>query len=76
MGAFENNQLNRVEFKGSTPPKLETNIFKGNPDLTANTIKVPVGSLKQYKNVNHPSYSPSQLWFGTNNESVLDAFYE
>lgn len=44
--------------------------------MGANTIKVPSGTLEQYKNVKNGTYSPSQLWFGQDDESLLDAFYE
>ncbi|MCI8444904.1 MAG: leucine-rich repeat domain-containing protein, partial [Bacilli bacterium] len=64
--------LTRIEFQGNAPA-VGVGVLRY---MGANTIKVPSGTLEQYKNVKNGTYSPSQLWFGTDNESVLDAFYE
>jgi hypothetical protein len=64
--AFGSNPLNHIEFQGEVPVVGgAVFVYKG-----ANTIKVPAGTLEQYKNVS------SQSWFGSDNESLLDAFYE
>ena len=78
--AFSNNKLTHVTFQGNVPSTLRNNIFLNNSTLIVNTIQVPIGTLEQYKsaqgNVNNKLQSPSQTWFGSDNESLLNAFYE
>lgn len=63
-------KLKHVEFKGNVPQTLGYNIFGGNNrDLK---IKVPAGTLEQYKNMKDGHYK----WFGTSTTLSLDAFYE
>jgi len=64
--------LTHVEFLG-TVPSVGVGVF---PYNGANTIKVPSGTLEQYKSVSHSSYSPSKIWFGQDDDNLLDAFYE
>ena len=73
--AFADNQLTQIEFQGANPI-VDHAIFANNSQLTANTIKVPNGTLERYKNVTSGPYTPSQVWFGSRDESLLDAFYE
>ena len=78
--AFQNNALTNVEFKGTVPGILGIDIFAPSNQLTMHTVKIPVGTLEQYKTAQgsdgNKRYLPSRTWFGTDNESVLDAFYE
>ncbi len=69
--AFNVATLNHVEFLGDVP-QVGRGIFVYNGTIT---IKVPIGTLEQYKTVKS-TYSPSQSWFGSDNENLLDAFYE
>lgn len=65
---------------GPVPTTVKMNIFDENSDLTSHTIQVPNGTLEQYKttqmiNDGRP-ISPSQVWFGSDDTSLLEAFYE
>ncbi len=78
--AFRGNQLTHVVFQGTVPGSLGNDIFKNNPGLVHNTIQVSSGNLTRYKKAqgrnNSILYSPSQTWFGSDDTSLLDAFYE
>ena len=80
QSAFQGNRLNYIEFKGTVPADLGVYIFQYNQDLVTRTIKVPTGTKEQYRNaqkkVGDTTYSSSQIWFGSNDPNLLDAFYE
>lgn len=77
---FENTPLTYVEFQGNVPDELGIKVFGNNNRLTDNTIKVPSGMMQQYKSVEKQFdtiiYDASQIWFGSDDESLLNAFYE
>ncbi|MCI8445054.1 MAG: leucine-rich repeat protein [Bacilli bacterium] len=79
--AFKSNRLEHVEFKGDIPATLGVSIFCQN-NLTTSTIQVPKGTLTTYQKAmgwNHfqMNYlSPSKTWFGSDDDSLLSAFYE
>ncbi len=74
-----NKNLSRVTFMGNVPRLDRHEIFKG-AKLTSNTIQVPAGTLEQYRSARATltwgEASPSQTWFGSDDASLLDAFYE
>ena len=78
--AFGKNKLSQVVFMGNVPTTVKNNIFGENPDLQVHTIQVPIGTLQSYKTVQALAgdgpLSPSQTWFGSDDSSLLDAFYE
>lgn len=76
---FENTPLTQVEFRGDVPDELGIKIFGKNNRLTSGTIKVPRGMIQHYKSVEKEleiTYSASQIWFGSDDANLLDAFYE
>ena len=69
-------KLSSVEFKGNVPNIDQPGVFANStPLMKENTIKVPAGTLEQYKTARAGSYSTGRTWFGSDNAS-LDAFYE
>ena len=46
----------------------------------SHAIKVPAGTLEQYKTAEGSAggllYSPSKTWFGQDDHDLLNAFYE
>ena len=69
-GFTNNKNLSSVTFMGNVPVLERPGIFANTGLGRSNTIKVLIGTLAQYKNIS------SQTWFGSDNESLLDAFYE
>lgn len=71
--------LTKVEFLGDVPAMVGIGIFTDNKKLTTDTIQVPTGKLDQYRNAKgqcQQNCLPSKTWFGSEDASLLNAFYE
>ena len=77
---FQNNHLQQVEFKGDVPNRLGYTIFDASLGEMSHAIKVPAGTLEQYKTAEGSAggllYSPSKTWFGQDDHDLLNASYE